>query len=314
MILLVVAGSAVLVVAAVLGFLVLGGGDDEGSAATGVASEFRALGGSFETLPATPNLRYKGQRLRHAPALPPGFKYNSNPPSSGIHTDQTVIWNIYDQPVPAISSVHNLEHGGIVIRYGPDVPASEVEKIREFYLDDPNGMLVAPMPGLGDTIALRGPTTRGARTTERMRARGGSPRSSASTTTHSTRLSTTSAATGPSFSPSPICSRAVPGTALPFPEPGWRNWSYAPDLKSGVPLGGVRVRLPPPACFFSLHSSPRSSGSRLRGGSSPWPRPPCGRCWRSPCSSGTPAGGGDDRRGGASRIDRRGRGGVPAAG
>jgi hypothetical protein len=153
-ILLVVAGSAVLVVAAVLGFLLLGGGDDEGSAATGVAAEFRALGGSFETLPATPNLRYKGQRLRHVPALPPGFKYNSNPPSSGIHTDQTVIWNIYDQPVPAISSVHNLEHGGIVIRYGPDVPASEVEKIREFYLDDPNGLMVAPMPGLGDTIAL----------------------------------------------------------------------------------------------------------------------------------------------------------------
>ena len=30
--------------------------------------------------------------------------------------------------------------------------------------------------------------------------------------------------------------------------PGWRNWSYAPDLKSGVPVGGVRVRLPPPAC------------------------------------------------------------------
>ena len=36
-------------------------------------------------------------------------------------------------------------------------------------------------------------------------------------------------------------------SALSFGPPGWRNWSYAPDLKSGVPHGGVRVRLPPPA-------------------------------------------------------------------
>jgi hypothetical protein len=153
LILLALAGSAVLVVAAVLGFLLLGGGG-EGSAATGVGAKFRDIGGTFETLPATPNLRYKGQRIRHVPALPPGFKYNSNPPSSGIHTDTTVIYGIYDEAVPAISSLHNLEHGGIVIRYGPDVPGAEIDKIREFYLDDPNGLVVAPMPGLGDTIAL----------------------------------------------------------------------------------------------------------------------------------------------------------------
>jgi hypothetical protein len=153
MILLAVAGSAVVVIAAVLGFLLLGGGGGD-SAATGVGAKFRALGGSFQTLPAVPNLRFKGQRLRHVPALPPGFKYNSNPPTSGIHTDETVIFGIYDEPVPAISSVHNLEHGAVVIRYGPDVPAGEIEKIREFYLDDPNGLVVAPMPGLGDTITL----------------------------------------------------------------------------------------------------------------------------------------------------------------
>ncbi len=29
--------------------------------------------------------------------------------------------------------------------------------------------------------------------------------------------------------------------------PGWRNWLYAADLKSAVPQGGVRVRVPPPA-------------------------------------------------------------------
>jgi hypothetical protein len=153
-ILLVVAGSAALVAAALLGFFLLGGEEDGSSAATGVAGQFRELGGTFETTPAISNLRFKGQQLRHVPALPKGFKYTSNPPSSGIHTDSTVIWGIYDEPIPTIASVHNLEHGGVVIRYGPDVPASEIERIRAFYLDDPNGLIVAPMPGLGDTIAL----------------------------------------------------------------------------------------------------------------------------------------------------------------
>lgn len=153
-ILLAVAGSAVLVTAAVLGFLLLGGGGDSDSAATGVAAKFRSLGGTFQTYDALPNLRFKGRQLRHVPELPDGFKYNSNPPSSGIHTDQTVIFGIYDEPVPAISTVHNLEHGAVVIRYGPDVASGDIEKLNEFYLDDANGLVVAPMPGLGDTIAL----------------------------------------------------------------------------------------------------------------------------------------------------------------
>jgi hypothetical protein len=166
-ILLAVAGSAVLLAAVVLGFLLLGGGGGGDSAATGVGAKFRELGGTFQTYPALPNLRYKGQRIRHVPAMPPGYKYNSNPPSSGIHTDATVIWGIYDEPIATLSSVHNLEHGGIVIRYGPDVPPAEVEKLREFYIDDPNGMLVAPMPGLGDDIALTAWTYDQGRRTDR---------------------------------------------------------------------------------------------------------------------------------------------------
>jgi hypothetical protein len=163
-ILLYIGGSALLVVAAVLGFLLLGAGDNGGS---GVAAQFRENGCQFQTLPAAPNLRFKGKQYQHVPAAPKGFKYNSNPPSSGLHTPETVIFNIYDEPVPAISTVHNLEHGAVVIRYGPDVPASEVEKIREFYLDDPNGLVVAPMPGLGETIALTAWTLDEGRRSER---------------------------------------------------------------------------------------------------------------------------------------------------
>ena len=37
--------------------------------------------------------------------------------------------------------------------------------------------------------------------------------------------------------------------------PGWRNWSYAPDLKSGVPRD-VWVRVPAPACLQRASDSP----------------------------------------------------------
>ena len=167
--LLVLGGSALLLAAAVLGFLLLAGGD---SAETGAATKIRDAGCTFQTLPAAPNLRFKGEQLRHVPELPKGFKYNSNPPSSGMHTDQTVIFGIYDEPVPAISSVHNMEHGGVVIRYGPDVPQSEVGEISAYYLEDPNGLVVAPMPGLGDKIALAAWTFDQARTDQSYEGEG----------------------------------------------------------------------------------------------------------------------------------------------
>lgn len=150
--LLYIGGSALLLVAAVLGFLFLGGGGNGED--TALAAQFRENGCEFRTLPAAPNLRFKGEQLQHVPELPKGFKYNSTPPSSGIHTSETVIFGIYDEPVPTISTVHNLEHGAVVIRYGPDVPQSEVGELSAFYLEDPNGLIVAPMPGLGDQIAL----------------------------------------------------------------------------------------------------------------------------------------------------------------
>jgi hypothetical protein len=151
-------GSAVAIAAIVAGFVLFAGGDSK--AATSAAEKLRALGCTVQDLPAAPNFRLNGKQLpyRHIPnggTVPPkGFTYNSNPPTSGIHSDATVIYGIYDQPVTTVPTVHNLEHGAIVIRYGPQVPSSEVQKLREFYPDDPNGLVIAPMPGLGSTIAL----------------------------------------------------------------------------------------------------------------------------------------------------------------
>jgi len=83
-------------------------------------------------------------------------KWNSDPPTSGPHYDPAAIWGEYDAPVPLIQSVHNLEHGGIVIHYGSEVPEATVAQIRGFYNEDPNGLLVASLPSLRppNTIAL----------------------------------------------------------------------------------------------------------------------------------------------------------------
>jgi hypothetical protein len=65
-----------------------------------------------------------------------------------------VIWGIYSEPVNLYQEVHNLEHGGVIIQYGDQVPEADIRKIETFYQDDPNAMLVAPLPKLGDKIAL----------------------------------------------------------------------------------------------------------------------------------------------------------------
>ena len=149
-----VAGAGVVALAVVLGFLLLGGdGEDE-------RAVIEAAGCTYEVAP--------GQTGDHTAELTATSdpKWNTDPPTSGPHHPQPAVWGSYDSPVPLAQSIHNLEHGGIVIHYGDDVPEAEVEKIREFYSEDPNAMLVAPLPKLGDRIALSAWTTETARVGE----------------------------------------------------------------------------------------------------------------------------------------------------
>lgn len=94
------------------------------------------------------------QGAGHTETLPAGFKYNSTPATSGPHHPQWAVWNLYESPLDEINVVHNLEHGGMVVQYGDGVPEGTAAKLAEWYRDDPNGVLVAPRPSLGDRIAL----------------------------------------------------------------------------------------------------------------------------------------------------------------
>jgi hypothetical protein len=108
---------------------------------------------------------FESQGQRHVETLPKGFKYNSVPATSGPHQPQPlapIVWGVYDEPVEQIKVVHNLEHGGVIVQYGREVPAQTVQDIVAWYRDDPNGLVVAPLPPalleekpeLSDEIAL----------------------------------------------------------------------------------------------------------------------------------------------------------------
>jgi hypothetical protein len=149
------------VLAIVLAVLVLGGDEDEQTAV-------ETAGCTLESFPAVPNVPDHSD----VPTLTTKPAWNSNPPTSGPHFGEWAVWGFYDEEVPLVKSVHNLEHGGVVIHYGPQVPQAEVEKLRTFYGEDPNGLLVAPLRSNGDTITLSAWTAPDAETGTADRGRG----------------------------------------------------------------------------------------------------------------------------------------------
>jgi flagellar basal body-associated protein FliL len=124
-------GGLIVVAAAAVGIAVAMGG---GSAAdTGVSGSCVR-----QTFPA--------QGRQHVQQLGKGFKYNSTPPTSGPHFPAPAVWNVYTAPVEEFRLVHNLEHGGVVVQYGSEVPQATVAKIVAWYDQDPRGLIVAPLP------------------------------------------------------------------------------------------------------------------------------------------------------------------------
>jgi hypothetical protein len=128
----------------VLLFLAFAPGGSDGSEE--LARKMQAAGCTFQTS--------ESEGRNHVDDLNAKVTYKTVPPTSGPHYFIPAVWDIYDRPVNDVQSVHNLEHGGIVIRYGDEVPRETVDRIAEFYRESPNGMLVAPLPGLGNKVAL----------------------------------------------------------------------------------------------------------------------------------------------------------------
>ena len=80
--------------------------------------------------------------------------WNSFPPTSGPHFVTPAVYGYYTEPVELARILHGLEHGGIYVLYGPKAPVDTAERLRGIYDRDPRGLVFAPLPALGSTIAL----------------------------------------------------------------------------------------------------------------------------------------------------------------
>ncbi len=150
-----VAGAALVALVVVL-VIVLGGKGSNDVAQGSDAKVRAAMTAAGCTFASKPVLPPKDGKNFHNDAKTPTakVKWSTFPPSGGGHYAAWAIWNFYTQPVPPDQVVHNEEHGGVVIWWGPKVPESTVSELRSFYLDDPTGMFGTPIDGLGGRIAL----------------------------------------------------------------------------------------------------------------------------------------------------------------
>ncbi len=85
--------------------------------------------------------------------------YNSKPPTSGWHYDNSAPWGVHKAPIPDELQIHNLEHGGVLVQYRPNAPqelvaqlTSFVERLRQQakYCK----LILAPYPELDKPLAL----------------------------------------------------------------------------------------------------------------------------------------------------------------
>jgi uncharacterized protein DUF3105 len=151
----VVVGGLVLGFAAVAAALGMVGGGGGKTDVAGLRTAFKDAGCTLQVAPALKGAHSITDPSKTSP------KWNTDPPTSGPHygfnpngTVGTVIWGAYDQEVELARLVHNLEHGGVYILYGKDVPDATVQQLRVFYDDHNTGTVMAPLDRLGDKFAL----------------------------------------------------------------------------------------------------------------------------------------------------------------
>ena len=73
--------------------------------------------------------------------------YPQTPPVGGVHNAVWQNCGIYDQPIANENGVHSLEHGAAWITYRPDMPAADVEQLRNLVRGQ-RYTLLSPYPDL----------------------------------------------------------------------------------------------------------------------------------------------------------------------
>jgi hypothetical protein len=88
------------------------------------------------------------------PTLSAKPHWSTFPPSGGGHYRLWATWGFHRKPVNPAMVVHNEEHGGVIIWWGPEVPKATVDELESFYRQQPLALFGTPIAGLGKKIAL----------------------------------------------------------------------------------------------------------------------------------------------------------------
>ena len=150
------AGAAVVAAGIVAVVLAVGGGGSSAGSTAAVKAAMLAAGCTYRDVPPLPPRRDKLNYHADVPTLSTPTKglWSTFPPSAGAHYGLWAVWGFYRSPVNPRQVVHNEEHGGVVIWWGPKVPRSTVDELNTFYDEQPVGVFGTPIAGLDDKIAL----------------------------------------------------------------------------------------------------------------------------------------------------------------
>lgn len=142
-----ISGSGIVALIAVVLFIALGGS----SVPSGkeVAKLMTAAGCTF----SSNKIVVPGGRT-HISRLSGAFPWTTSPPDGGAHYPRWAVWGFYTEPVNPRMVVHNEEHGGVIIWWGPKTPQATVGKLRAFYDEQPDGTFGTPYASFGSQIAI----------------------------------------------------------------------------------------------------------------------------------------------------------------
>jgi hypothetical protein len=152
--------SAVVIIGAVIIIFTLGGGGGSSGGSASAKSAMLAAGCTYRDVPPKPpkfdKTGNRGGYHLDVPKLTTPTKdlWSTSPPSGGAHYPEWAVWGFYTSAVNPRQVVHNEEHGGVIIWWGPKVPQSTIDQLQAFYNEQPQAVFGTPYAGLGNKIAL----------------------------------------------------------------------------------------------------------------------------------------------------------------
>ena len=145
-----VAGAGIVALIAVVVLVAFGGGGSGKSAGDkNVARLMAAAGCTYRT-----NKTVVPNGKTHIQKLTGDFHWTTSPPDGGAHYPAWAVWGFYTEAVNPRMVVHNEEHGGVILWWGPQVPPATVSALHAFYNEQPDGTFGTPYKQLGSRIAI----------------------------------------------------------------------------------------------------------------------------------------------------------------